>query len=340
MSKSVNIKELSKYLNLSVTTISRVLNGKAKEYRISEKTCEKVLKAAKELNYIPNTLARGLKLSKTDTIGLLVPNISNPFFADLSKSIEKEASQKGYLILLCDSDENQQNEIKLLETLKKRKVDGIIIAPVGLESSHIQKLHRENFPLVVIDRYFPDINVPYVTSDNFQGAYNAVEYLIKHGHKKIACIQGLPNSQPNKDRVRGYLEALKTYNLPIENSLILGDSYSEENGYIQTRLLFSFNSPPDAIFALSNLIALGVIKAAKEMNLNIPDDFSLISFDEQPYSAFLTPSLTTIEQQRNEIGKLAVNILLKFIQDSNIANNVNVKIATRLIERNSVKLKK
>lgn len=337
MPGSVNIRELARVLGLSITTVSRVLNGKAEEFRISKETCERVLQAAREMNYTPNSLARGLKLDKTETIGLIIPDIANPFFADIAKTIEQEARAKGYFIILCDSGENQEAEVELVRILKNRKVDGMIIAPVGLRSRHIEELYQSGFPVVIIDRYFPDLSVPYITTDNFQGAFDAVDYLIRHGHKRIACIQGLRGSQPNRDRVSGYLEALKRNHIPADQELIVGDSFSEENGYIQTRLLFSFEKPPDAVFALSNLISLGVIKAAREMGLQIPRDFSLVSFDEQPFSAYLVPPMTTIEQQKSEIGRLAVNVLLRYIQNPRPAKPVAIRLKARLIERDSVK---
>ena len=158
------------------------------------------------------------------------------------------------------------------------------------------------------------------------------------GHKKIACIQGIQNSQPNKERVLGYIDALKKNNLPIDKSFIAGENFSKENGYKQTRILFSADDSPTAIFALSNLISLGVIQAVNEIGMKIPDDVSLISYDEQIYSAYLGTPLTTIEQKKSELGELAVNVITKYIEnDQYKKKSVNMKLKTNLIIRKSVK---
>jgi LacI family transcriptional regulator len=334
-----NMRELADLLGLSVTTVSRVLNGKAKKYRISPITEARVLQVVKETNYIPNKIARGLKMAKTDTLGLVIPDIANPFFADLAKSIELEARLKGFSIILCDSGEDISVEKELIDLLLGHKVDGIIIAPVGTSFDHLLRIRTCGISIVVVDRFAPELELPYITSDNYQGAFDAVNYLISMGHRKIACIQGIKNSQPNKERVIGYTDALKKHGLEVDKSLITGEDFSTENGYKQTRILFSMDNPPTAIFALSNLISLGVIKAINEIGLKIPDDVSLICFDEQPYSAFLSTPLTTIEQKKYEIGQIAVNVIIKEMENKSEENRktVKMKIKTNLIIRESVK---
>lgn len=339
MDKVVNdIRDLAEILGLSITTVSRVLNGKAKKYRIREETQKRVLQAARQYNYTPNKLARGLKLARTETLGLIIPDISNPFFADIAQSIEKEARSKGYSLILCDSGEDPLIEKELIDLLLSHKVDGIIIAPMGTDYKHIIHTYNSGMPLVVVDRCFPETGLPFITSDNFQGGYDAVNYLISMGHRKIACIQGFPKSRPTIERLRGYMDAFRNNSIPIDKSLIVGDDYSTENGYKQTRILFSMEDPPTAIFALSNLIGLGVIKAVDEMGLKIPENLSLISFDEQPYSAFLGTPMTTIAQKKSEMGQLAVDILLKYITNKEYRKKViNITLKTNLIIRNSVK---
>lgn len=338
---SPNIRDLAALLDLSVTTVSRVLNGKAEKYRISLETEKRVLQYAKEHNYIPNKIARGLKMSRTDTLGLVIPDIANPFFADLAKSIELEARGKGYSIMLCDSREDFTVEKELIDLLLGHKVDGIIIAPVGTSFDHLVQIYEYGIPLVIVDRYSPEMELPYITSDNYQGAYDAVSYLVSMGHRRIACIQGIQNSQPNKERVRGYAEALKKNGLEPERSLIIGEDFSIENGYKQTRILFSIENPPTAIFALSNLISLGVIKAIGEIGLKIPENVSLISFDEQPFSAYLETPLTTIEQKKSEMGQIAVNVIINEMDKKRNGDTpgktVKMKIKTSIIKRESVK---
>lgn len=334
----VDIRELAKILNLSITTVSRVINGKSESYRISSETAERVERAAKEHHYSPSKIARGLKTEKTDTLGLIIPDISNPFFADIAHTIEKEVRSNGFSLILCDSDGNLPLEEELIRLLQSHKVEGIIIAPVGTSFDHIVQVFTAGMPLVVVDRFCPEMNLPFVTSDNYHGAYEAVNYLFIMGHKRIACIQGILESQPNKERIAGFRDACKTNGITIDEDLIVGNDFGIENGYRQARILFSMENPPTAIFALSNLISLGTIKAIREIGLKIPEDVSLISFDEQPYSAFLETPMTTVNQKKTEIAQLAVDILLKQIESKDYKENiVKMKLKTDLIIRESVR---
>jgi DNA-binding LacI/PurR family transcriptional regulator len=270
MEKKVNnIKELAGKLGLSPTTVSRVLNGKSKKFRISKETSQKVLDAALKYNYSPNRIARGLKLEKTDTIGLIIPDIANPYFGSIAKTIEVEARNSGYSIILCDSLDDEITEAELLQLLAGRKVDGIIIAPTGKSSRHVTEILQQG--------------------------------------------------------------------IPVNESMILGTDFGEENGYIQTKKLLDLPNRPTAIFALSNLISLGTLRALKEAGLTVPEDISIVSFDEQPYSAFLACPMTTVEQPREEIGRLAFNFLLKTIGDGMPDEPVKLMLQPRLIYRESVK---
>lgn len=339
MNKKVNnIKELAEQLQLSPTTVSRVLNGKSEIYRISESTSKKVIAAARKFHYYPNRIARGLKLEKTETIGLIIPDIANPYFGSIAKTIEVEAHHKGYSIILCDSLDDVDTETELLYLLAGRKVDGIIIAPTGKNNRHLVDLQQQGIPIVVIDRYLPETSLPFVTTDNHSGALMAVEHLLEMGHRKIACIQGTQGISANSDRVKGYLDALQKYGIPLNEDWILGNDFGEQNGYLQTLELMRQGNRPAAIFALSNLISLGVLRALKELGMKVPDDVSVVSFDEQPYSAFLACPMTTVEQPREEIGKLAFELLLKSFSGGNPIDSDGIMLPPRLIIRESVKL--
>ena len=187
----INIKELASRLNVSVTTVSRVLNGKAKQYRIKEETEKKIKKTAEELNYAPNRFARSLKLDRSETIGVIVPDISNPFFAEIFKNIEKGFKKLGYAVFVGDSNDKTQQEIDLINQFVSRKVDGLVIAPVGLTSLHLTEVFNSGVPIVLIDRSFKDISLPAVTSNNYQGAFDATEELVRNGHRHLAIIQGI-----------------------------------------------------------------------------------------------------------------------------------------------------
>ena len=335
-SDKTTLKKLADQLGFSVSTVSRVLNGKAATYRISKNTETTILSAAKELDFVPNQIARGLRLQKTLTIGLVIPDISNPFFSSIARSIEIEARKLNYSIMLCDSHESTYYEIDGLKQLLSRKVDGLIISPVGEDDDHLKQIPENGMPLVVIDRQFPKLNCSKVISDNYHGAIEGVEYLIDNGHKKIALIQGLLKSSVNQDRVRGYIDAHKRHNIPIDPSLLVGDSFGEQNGYLGAKLLLNKTTRPTAIFALSNLISLGAIRAINEEGLKIPEDVSLLSFDENPYSDFLATPLTTIAQQNNNLGKMAMKILYEQICSPETYKPIKVKLPTKLIKRKSV----
>jgi LacI family transcriptional regulator len=338
MEKKVNnIKDLADKLGVSVTTVSRVLNGKSQKFRISQQTSQKVLEAARKYHYSPNRIARGLKLEKTETIGLIIPDIANPYFGSIAKTIEVEAHKNGYSIILCDSLDDEVTEAELLQLLAGRKVDGIIIAPTGKSSTHVKEISQQGIPVMVIDRYFSDTELPFVTTDNQLGALLATEHFIEMGHRKIACIQGINGISANSERVTGFRDALQKHEIPLNESLILGNDFGEENGYIQTKKLLDLPGRPTAIFALSNLISIGALRALKEAGLIVPDDISIVSFDEQPYSAFLACPMTTVEQPREEIGKLAFQYLLNRINDGNAGNIESTMLKPRLIIRESVK---
>ena len=336
--KIKNIKDLAALLNISATTVSRVLNGKAGTYRISPATSQKVLDAAEKFNYHPNWIARGLRLERTETLGLIVPDIANPFFASIAKSIEFESRRKGYSIILCDSLDSSLTEKVLLQLLAGRKVDGIILAPVGLKTDHITAFLNKGIPVVIIDRYLPDVPVSYITTDNYAGAKEAVEHMISRGHRNIACIQGITGISVNTDRVKGYKDALRKHGIRINNSLVSGTDFGEKNGYHQTMKLLKRKNVPSAILALSNLISLGVMRAVSEKGLKIPEDISLVSFDDQPYSEFLACPMTMVDQLKEEIGRSAVNILLEAIRDLNKDKREQIILKPRLIIRDSVKI--
>ncbi|MCD6115894.1 LacI family DNA-binding transcriptional regulator [bacterium] len=335
--KKVTLNLIADAVNLSVSTVSRVLNGQASNHRIKKETEETVLRVAKELNYEPHYLARGLRLNKTDTIGLIIPDISNHFFSVIGRSIEIEARKNNYSIMLCDSQENTEVEINSIKLLKSKKVDGIIICPVGKEMEHLERLYKSKIPLVVIDRYSKELDCPHVVSDNYTGALEAINYLFDNGHRVIGCIQGIPNTSVNEERIRGFRDAYKKNDIQFDNNLIVGDSFGERNGYISTKLLLNREVRPTAIFAASNLILLGALRALSEGNIRIPEDISIIAFDDELYSKFLSPPITTVIQQKTEMGNLATKLLIDQIKSKDSIDNKGFVLPTNLIIRNSVK---
>jgi LacI family transcriptional regulator len=311
--KKTTIKDIAEKTGLSIGTVSRVLNGKSEKFRISEKSQHIVESAASELNYVANYFAANLKSGKSNTIGLIVPSLSNPFFASIASNINAEVRKHGYTTIIADSDENVEIEKTELQQFVSRNIEGLIIIPCGKEMDHIKRIYEKGLPLVLLDRYFEGSNIPFVSTDNFEGAYMAANLLIDHGHTSILCIQGVVNSTPNKMRIKGFKHAMKEAG--IKNFKIVGDAFSTENGYLETKMLLQNKNKPTAIFTLSNTIAMGCIKALKEENLRIPEDISIITFDDHIYLEYLATPITCVAQPVETICKLAIKNLIYIIEN-------------------------
>jgi LacI family transcriptional regulator len=331
------LKRIADQLDVSMSTVSRVLSGQARRHRISTQTETAVSNLARQFNFVPNQLARGLRLKKTLTIGLVIPDLSNPFFAGIAHQVALGARQHDYSVLLCDSHENIDLEVQALGLLRHRHVEGLVLCPVGTSAAHLEDLVQAQLPIVLVDRYFPDLSLPYVAADNLTGAHEGTELLIGNGHRCIACLQGVRGTSPNEFRVRGYQQALARHRLPVDASLIVGDSFGEQSGYIETKLLLRNRKDVTAIFAFSNLLALGALRALAEEHRRIPDDISIIAFDDQPYAAYLATPMTTVAQPFSEMGDVAVKLLFDQIQSPEREPTGGILLPTNLIIRRSVK---
>ena len=314
--QKVNITDIAKKTGLSTTTVSRVLSGKAKQYRIGRKSQQKVEEAAKEMHYIPNHFAANLRTGKSNTVALIVPSLANPFFASIASEINAEIRRYGYITIISDSDEDSEIEKTVLKQLRARNIEGLIIAPCGNQWGHIKDLYDQGLPVICIDRYFENLDLPYVSTDNYDGAYRATQFLIKNGHSDIACIQGVQESTPNRLRVKGFVDALEESG--IKDYCVVGDDFTVQNGYLETKLLLRQKKYPTAIFALSNTIAMGCMRALKEENVKIPNDVSLITFDEHPYLDYLSTPLSCVAQPVNDISKIATKFLFSILNDKEI----------------------
>lgn len=330
------LSTISQRTGFSITTISRVLSGKSRQYRISEETRKKIMEEAERCNYSPNIIAQNLRTNKTNTIGVLMPSVANPYFAEMASVIISEANTKHYTTIVIDSLESETNQRKSLLTLISRQVDGIIAAPCGSDPTLFEEINRQNIPIILIDRFFEGTGLPYVTTNNYLGGIEGANFLIKNGHKDIACIQGAVTSTPNKKRVAGYMEALKRHGLE-DRAIIVGDDFSIQNGYLETKILLGGTPRPTAIFALSNTIGLGAIKAIREAGLVIPDDISVVSFDNNIHMDFLTPPITRVGQPVEEMAKLATKLLFECIE-SDKRISTHLELSPELISRSSVKV--
>ncbi|MEL6655118.1 MAG: LacI family DNA-binding transcriptional regulator [Bacteroidota bacterium] len=325
----ISFKELAAILGISRTTVSRVLTGQAQKYRISAKTQAVVRDAAAQYNVQANQVAKNLKLQKTNTVGLLIPDISNPFFANLALQAELALRKADKMLVLCNTNDDTNTEQATLDLLLARQIDGLLVAPVGIEVGHFQAAIGR--PMVFIDRYFPDHPVPYAATDNKLGAQMATQYLLEKGHQQIVCIQGLEHTISNQERVRGFQAAMQQAG--YEAAPVSGDEFSIANGYRSFQQLLQQKVPFTAVFALSSQIAIGILEAARDAGLRVPEDFSLICFDEQPYLKLTNPPITTIQQPIDTIGQRATAMLLELIAGRSVDNQL---FPPSLIERSSV----
>jgi len=338
MNNDVSIKFIAEKSGYSVSTVSRVINGNAREYRISEATEKKILDLAKKFEYEANPVAVNLRLKKSHTVGLIIPSLDNPFFVNVTSILNKELDKRGYNIILTESYEDPLVEEKVVKRLLSRNIDGLLLIPSRYRDKNtdlFKNIDKQGIPIVCIDRYLKNTEIPFVITDNKYGAYIGGMHLIENGHTKIACIQGLPDSTPNKDRKSGFIKALEENNL--SPFYLGGDSFSIECGYRVMKSILRKKEKPTAIFAFSSNIALGIIKAAREKKFNIPNDMSLICFDNNVFLDYTNPPLTTIAQPIKNISHIAANVLIENIDATDKPSEFKNKILKPdLIIRESV----
>lgn len=319
----------------SVSTVSRVLSGQAEKYRISRHTTEIIEEEARRCNYIPSLLAKGLRLSRTNTIGLLVPGIDNPYFADITCAIIREARRNDFTVIVIDTTGDEAAERDGVVTLLKYMVDGIIVVPCGNDPFFLEEICRKSRPVVLLDRYFENSALSYVTTDNYRGAKEATFMLIDNGHRSVACIGGIPYSMPCRRRRDGFYDAVFQCGSVCE-ATFGGDDFSVENGYVQMKKFLACACPPTGVFTMSNTLALGALKAIREAELKVPEDISIVSFDDSMYLDFLSPAVTRIGQPTEAMGREAVRILLKAVMSGEYERTC-LELAPAVISRDSVR---
>ena len=333
--KKTTLNEVSAYTQLSKTTISRVLNGKSREFRINRHTQERVIAAAQELNYKPQLVAQLLHKKPMSTIGIVMPNLSNPFFASLASAISVEAKKHDFFVMLFDTQEDPVQEDSALSKMQEFRVDGIIIAPCGRDSRKLEKINR-TIPVVQVDRYFENSELSYVSTNNYRGAYEAMRLLLTSGHRNVVCIQGPTFSVTNRERIRGCRQAIEEFGQ--ECSLqVLGNDFTIQNGYIEGQMALSRKPRPTAIFAMSNTIMLGTLRAIKEHHLAIPDDISLLSFDDNIFIDYLNPPITRVAQPVSSMGIAAIKMVVNSIQNSGELHS-NMLLTPTIINRDSIRI--
>ncbi|MFC2133984.1 LacI family DNA-binding transcriptional regulator [Bacteroidota bacterium] len=328
-----NLKDVAILAGVSTATVSRVINGSDK---VNYETKKKVLKAVKTLNFKPSRVAQRLRFKdgKRKLIGLIVPDIQNPFYVDVVKGVEDMSYANDYAILMCNFSQEESKKNLYIDLMRAESVDGLIVAPVNEKDPKVIDLIRSGLPIVCVDRGVADEPVDIVVVDNAQGAFNAVELLIERGHKRIAYIAGLPNIPTSTFRLNGYMEALKKHKIKVEDELIkFGDSKHESGKKIAAELL-EMENPPTALFTGNNLITLGALETIHSKGLKIPEEIAIIGFDDMPWSISLNPPLTAVSQPGYEIGRSAAEMLFQRIADPT-RGNVKLELKTKLIIRSS-----
>ncbi|WP_443937347.1 LacI family DNA-binding transcriptional regulator [Pedobacter sp. MW01-1-1] len=334
MKKKTTIYDIAKELNITVSTVSRALSGFP---AISEATKKAVLETAKRLDYSPNRLASALKSGKTHIIGVIVPSVQAHFFASIIHSIEEGLKDKGYRVILYQSNESVENEINGVRTLLEAQVDGIM-ASMSLETedaAHFEEIVKQNKPLILFDRVKHDLKVPTVTLDDFAAGFMATEHLINQGYRNIAFITTVHQIKLFEDRLQGYKAALQKHQLPVIEENIIFGGLSIKDGRFGAAKLMRAKHKPDAIIAGDDFTALGAIKKLKEIN-ETPPKVGVIGFANEAFSAYLSPNLSTIDQHPNDMGCECAKLFLKMIAQEDPYKNIQqVVLHPTLVERQS-----
>jgi LacI family transcriptional regulator len=309
---SATMRDVAQKANVSIKTVSRVVNDQGE---ISETTRKRVLAVIKELGYRPNKIARGLVTQRTYTVGLVVPDITNPFFPEVARGVQDVARAQDYNVFLCNSDESQQEELRTLHSLADQGVDGIIIFPCYQTQNNLDVFAAQYRPIIAINHICDHANVSLVLTDNYQGAKLAVDYLLSKGHREIGMLAGLETSPQRGRRVHGFLDALAAYDLSVVEPRILSGLPTLASGYEVALRLLKQDPPVTAIFSYNDLQALGAIQACKELGRHIPADCAIIGFDDIQLASLVDPALTTIRIDKYSMGQQAMRRLLDMLDN-------------------------
>ena len=327
--KYITLKMVAEKAEVSVNTASRAINNKPD---INEKTKKRILKVAQELGYIRNAAAVALRTKKTGTIGVVIADNSNPFYAEVLNGMEEAAREKNYHIILTNTQRDYRKEEEAINLLLAKRVDGLLITPVQDRDDDIKNLIDANIPFVVVGRDFENIEVDAVYNDEVKGGFLATEYLIEKGHRRIALINGFLYKSPAKGRSEGYKKALNKYKVPLDESLISVGDINMEDGHERTKQMLEKNLDFTAIFAYNDMMAFGAMQAIKEKGLRIPEDIGLVGYDDILYSSLISPPLTTIRLEKQDLGVESVKLLLSRI-NSNRKKTKKIMLDVDLIVR-------
>ena len=305
------IKDVALRAGVSVTTVSHVVNDTR---HVSAKGRERVEQAIRELGYVPNAMARSLKSNTTSTLGMLIPNSSNPYFAEIVRIVEDRCFGAGYTLVLCNTDDEPRRQSVYLQVLAERRIDGLIVVSTGAgdDDSLVTQLHGLRIPTVLVDREIADPACDLVETAHMQGGLLAVRHLLSLGHKRIACIGGPVGVMPSEQRIEGWRMALaESGTAPNADALLWRGGFTSQGGYEAMHAILRTEEAPSAVFVCNDLMAIGALCAAHESGVRVPDELSIVGFDDIELSAYTSPPLTTVAQPKERIGALAVDMLLE-----------------------------
>ncbi|MEM3658603.1 MAG: LacI family DNA-binding transcriptional regulator [Candidatus Hadarchaeum sp.] len=320
------IRDVAKHAGVSVATVSHVINGTRK---VAPETEARVRRIMEELGYQPNAIAQSLRKRATYAVGVLVSDITNPFFATLVRGVEDAALEAGYSVIVCNSDEDPEKEDMYIRALWRRRIDGMLIAPTRDGTSPaLQELVVRQLPFVFIDRKAKGIDAPAVLSDNEGGAYLATKHLIERGHRRIAIILGINGATTTEERFVGYCRALEDAGIPFSDAFVAWGGYRVEGGRQAIKNLLAMASPPSAIFSTNNLMTVGVLQELVHQSIAIPEDVAVIGLDELELAEVVYPPLTVVAQNPYEIGRRAFEVL--YMQLGKSGNKPNKSLEIRI----------
>lgn len=331
------IKEVAKKAEVSTATVSRVING---NYPVSKEAYEKVMSAIEEVGYRPNAIAKSLKMNKTFMIGLVVPDISNPYFMEIARGVEKVISTYGYTLTFCSTDEDPVKEIKVLRALNEKRVDFVVLASSLTNEKPLKELMKQGLKLIMVDTILPNLNVDFVVEDNEHASYELMDYAIKLGHKKIGIVNGIRGISTAEARFDGYKRALKVHGLAYKSEFSVEGGYYRDIAYkgVLKMLIENKDNLPTLIYATNNQMTEGSMMAIQELGYSIPEDISLVSFGDITLPQLVKPKLTVIIQDSRAIGEQAGKLLMERMENSDFHDKCSTHIiSSELLIQGSVK---
>lgn len=329
----ITIADVALRAGVSKTTVSHTLSGKRP---VSPETRQKVEQAVQELGFRPNMLAQGLRLQRSQTVALIIPDITNPFYPLLSRGLQSALFEQGYHTFLCNTDGQHEQEQAFLDDVVHRQVDGIVLEPFQLTVEAIEGALAANIPVVATDMLIDHPSVDIVRVDDAQGAREATEYLIAHGHQRIGMITGVVGVSTSERRLKGYREALEWAGIAFDPSLVVRGNFIRQGGREAMRTLLDLKPRPSAVFCGNDLMAIGAMDAVRETHLAIPGDIAIMGFDDIDAASLVTPALTTVLNPAYEMGEIAGRYLLERMSEEYEGERRCVIIPHRIIERDSV----